>query len=124
MITASGTLSSIKELPPRFSIAFCRNASPVTVQWNAAAVVIPDTFAEDEVLLPGGDSRALPPFVPLYLALQEGGNSTLACIPVKAKSPATISGDLKTLTLSLKNNEHYVFFLNTGRGFVSSTSPL
>ena len=106
----------LEDNAPRFAIAFCRNASPVTVQWNAAAVVIPDPFAEDEVLLPGGGSRALPPFVPLYLALQESGNSTLACIPVKAKSPAVLSGDFKTLTLSLKNNEHYVFFLNTGKG--------
>ena len=100
----------------RFTVAYCRNAAPVTVTWNAAAVVVPDTFAEDEVLLPGRNARNLPPFAPLYLALQEGGDSTLACIPVKAKSPAVLSGDLKTLTLSPKNNEHYVFFLNTGKG--------
>lgn len=100
----------------RFSISHRCGASPVTVNWNAAAVVVPDPFAEDEIVLPGKETRALPPFVPLYLALQEGGDSTLACIPVKAKSPAMISGDLKTLTLSLKNNEHYVFFLNTGKG--------
>ena len=100
----------------RFSVSHAINASPVVVTWNAAAVVIPDTFAEDDVLLPGQRARNLPPFVPLYLALQKGENSTLACIPVKAKSPAVLSGDLKTLTLSLKNNEHYVFFLNTGKG--------
>lgn len=100
----------------RFSVSHAINASPVVVEWNAAAVVVPDTFAEDEVLLPGKEARNLPPFVPLYLALQEGGDSTLACIPVKAKSPAVLSADLKTLTLSLKNNEHYVFFLNTGKG--------
>ena len=100
----------------RFSVSHAISASPVVVEWNAAAVVVPDTFAEDEVLLPGKEARNLPPFAPLYLALQEGGDSTLACIPVKAKSPAALSKDLKTLTLSLKNNEHYIFFLNTGKG--------
>ena len=100
----------------RFSISHCRGASPVTVKWSAAAVVVPDTFAEDEVLLPGDQALALPPFAPLYLALLEGGDATLACIPVKAKSPAVLSGDFRTLTLSLKNNEHYVFFLNTAKG--------
>lgn len=100
----------------RFTVSHAVNASPVVVTWNAAAVVVPDTFAEDEVLLPGRDARNLPPFVPLYLALQEGGNSTLACIPVKAKSPAVLSNDLRTLTLRLKNNEHCVFLLNTGKG--------
>ena len=100
----------------RFSVSHAVSASPVVVKWNAAAVVVPDPIAEDEVLLPGKDVRDLPPFAPLYLALREGGNSTLACIPVKAKRPARLSADLKTLTLSLKNNEHYVFFLNTGKG--------
>jgi hypothetical protein len=100
----------------RFSVSHAINASPIVVTWDAAAVVIPDKFAEDEVLLPGSEARNLPPFAPLYLALQEGENSTLACIPVKAKSPAVLSADFKTLTLSLKNNEHYVFFLNTGKG--------
>ena len=106
----------------RFSVSHAINASPVVVTWNAAAVVVPDTFAEDEVLLPGRDARNLPPFAPLYLALQEGGNSTLACIPVKAKSPAVLSADLKTLTLRLKNNEHCVFLLNTGKGAWHRTS--
>lgn len=100
----------------RFSVSHAINASPLVVTWNASAVVVPDTFAEDEILLPSKDARNLPPFVPLYLALQEGGDSTLACIPVKAKSPAELSADLKTLTLRLKNNEHYIFFLNTGKG--------
>ena len=100
----------------RFAIAYARNAAPVTVKWNAAAVVVPDIFAEDEVLLPGQSERALPPFAPLYLALLNDGDATLACIPVKAKSPALLSGDLKTLTLSSKNNEDYIFVLETGRG--------
>ena len=101
---------------PRFTVAYNRNASPVTVRMDAAAVVIPDVFAEDEVLLPQTDARALPPFVPLYLALLEGGNATLACIPVKAKSPAMLSGDLKTLTIDSKNNEDYIFVLNAAKG--------
>jgi len=100
----------------RFTIAYCRNASPVAVKWDASAVVIPDVFAEDEVLLPGAEVRKLPPFVPLYLALLGDGEAALACIPVKAKSPALISGDLKTLTLAPKNNEDYIFVLNAAKG--------
>ena len=99
-----------------FTIAYCRNASPVTVRWNASAVVIPDVFAEDEVLLPEAEVRKLPPFAPLYLALLGDGEAALACIPVKAKSPALLAGDLKTLTLNQKNNEAYVFFLNAATG--------
>ena len=100
----------------RFTVAYNRGASPVTVKWNAAAVVLPDVYAEDEIVLPGGKARKLPPFVLLYLALLEGEDATLACIPVKAKSPALLSGDLKTLTLSSKNNEDYIFVLETGKG--------
>ncbi len=99
-----------------FTIAYCRNASPVTVRWNASAVVIPDVFAEDEVLLPEAEVRKLPPFAPLYLALLGDGEAALACIPVKAKSPALLAGDLKTLTLAPKNNEDYVFVLNAAPG--------
>lgn len=106
----------------RFTVAYNRNASPVVVKWNAAAVVIPDLFAEDEILLPQAAARALPPFVPVYLALLEGENATLGCIPVKANSPAALSGDLKTLTLSSKNNEDYVFVLNTGKGVWHKTA--
>jgi len=101
---------------PRFTIAYNRSASPVTVSWNAAAVVLPDVFAEDEVLLPGRAARQLPPFVPLYLALLGDGEATLACIPVKAKSAAVLSGDLKTLTINSKNNEDYIFVLNAAPG--------
>ena len=100
----------------RFTVTHNCGASPITVRWNASAVVVPDVFAEDEVLLPGKKARSLPPFVPLYLALLGDGGATLACIPVKAKSPAVLSGDLKTLTLSSKNNEDYIFVLNTGNG--------
>ena len=100
----------------RFIVTHNCGASPITVRWNAAAVVVPDVFAEDEVLLPGKKVRSLPPFVPLYLALLGDGDATLACIPVKAKSPAALSADLKTLTLSSKNNEDYIFVLNTGNG--------
>ena len=106
----------------RFTIAYNRNASPVTVNWNAAAVVIPDVFAEDEVLLPAAEVRKLPPFVPLYLALLGDGEAALACIPVKAKSPALLSGDLKTLTLNSKNNEDYIFVLNAAPGAWHRTS--
>ena len=106
----------IEDDSPRFTVTYNRNASPVTVKWNAAAVVVPDVFAEDEVLLPQSDARDLPPFVPLYLALLEGGDATLACIPIKAKSPAVLSGDLRTLTINSKNNEDYVFVLNAAKG--------
>ena len=100
----------------RFAVAYARNAAPVTVKWNAAAVVVPDIFAEDEVLLPSQSERALPPFAPLYLALLNDGDATLACIPVKAKSPAVLSADFTTLTLTPKNNEDYTFVLNAAKG--------
>ena len=99
-----------------FTIAYNRSASPITVNWNASAVVLPDVFAEDEVLLPDRTERRLPPFVPLYLALLGNGEATLACIPVKAKSAAVLSADLKTLTINSKNNEDYIFVLNAAPG--------
>ena len=37
----------IEDNSPRFTVTYNRNASPVTVKWNAAAVVVPDVFAED-----------------------------------------------------------------------------
>ena len=101
---------------PAFTLSLNGGVSPVTVAWNAQAVVIPDRFAEDQVVIPGEGVKYLPPCATLYLALLDDGNAALACIPVKAGQAAELSGDLKTLKLNQRNTEDYIFVLNQAPG--------
>lgn len=101
---------------PAFTLALNGGVSPVTVAWNAQALVIPDRFAEDQVVTPGGSEKHLPPFATLYLGLLDNGGAALACIPVKAGQAAELSGDLKTLKLNQRNTEDYIFVLNQAPG--------
>lgn len=101
---------------PAFTLALNGGVSPVVVTWNAQAVVIPDRFAEDQVVIPGVGTKYLPPCATLYLGLLDNGGATLACIPVKAGQAAELSGDLKTLKLNQRNTEDYIFVLNRAPG--------
>lgn len=101
---------------PAFTVTLNCGASPVSVEWAAKAVVIPDRFAEDQVITPDGKTRRLPPFVPLYLGLLGDDDAALACIPVRSNTPAELSGDLKTLKIFQQNTEDYTFVLNAGPG--------
>ncbi len=100
---------------PHFTMSLNRNASPVEVEWSAQAVVVPDVYADNYVVESREKPFSLPPFVPMYLALVEGGDATVACIPVKAGRHAVLSGDLRTLTLNQQNTEDYTFVITSAR---------
>ena len=105
------------ELPdkaPYIRLALNRNASPVKVTMvpGVEATVVPDPFAEDAMFFPGKAIR-LPAFVPGYLMMLKDG-SALTCLPTNARDDAEFSSDLKTLTVSQKNTEDYMFVLNAG----------
>ncbi len=101
---------------PVFTISVCRNASPVEVRWNAQAVVLPDVLAEDIVLEAAGQERALPPFMPMYLGLLQGGNTMVTVMPGQTHQPAILSADLQTLTLNMQNNDDYGFLVTAAPG--------
>lgn len=105
------------ELPdkkPYIRLALNRNASPVkvTMPSGVEAVVLPDNFGEDALLLPGA-ARCLPAFLPGYLMMLKDG-SALTCLPINAHDDAILSQNLNTLTVSQKNTEDYIFVLNAG----------
>ena len=105
------------ELPdkaPYIRLALNRNASPVKVTMvpGVEATVVPDPFAEDAMFFPGKAIR-LPAFAPGYLMMLKDG-SALTCLPTNARDDAEFSSDLKTLTVSQKNTEDYIFVLNAG----------
>ena len=83
---ASSIAFKLEGSNPAFTMSLNRGASPVELRWNAAAVVLPDPFAEDYILTPGTRERRLPPFLPLYIGLLGKGDATLSCLPVKAGS--------------------------------------
>ncbi len=118
---ASSIAFKLEGSNPAFTMSLNRGASPVELRWNAAAVVLPDPFAEDYILTPGTRERRLPPFLPLYIGLLGKGDATLSCLPVKAGSDAVLSADLQTLTLYQKNTEDYIFVLNSAPGAWTDT---
>lgn len=99
-----------------FTMSLNRGASPVTVEWNPAAVIIPDVYAEDTVLAPQDAPRAIPPFVTMMSALVDNGNAIISCLPVRATAPAILSGDLKTLTIEQNHADDYIFVFSRRPG--------
>ena len=113
--TADASLAiELPDRKPFIRLALNRNASPVKVAMPSGveAVVLPDIFAEDALLLPGA-VRRLPAFLPGYLMLLQDG-SALSCLPINAHDDAVLAQDFGTLTISQKNTEDYVFVLNAG----------
>ncbi len=109
---------------PAAYMALNLNASPVTVEWNADAVILPSLLAESVILTASENKRLLPPFLPMYSALLDDGDAMLSILPIKARQDAELSGDLKTLTLHQKNIEDYYFVLTSAKGCWSKcTAP-
>ena len=100
---------------PDFTMSLNRGASPVVVEWNAQAVIVPDVYAENFVIEPREKPFTLPYFVPMYAALTQNGDAMVSCIPVKAGQHAVLSGDLKTLTLNQRNTDDYTFVITAAK---------
>ena len=114
----SDTILTFKFHPtlPCVYMALNKNASPVTVEWNAEAVVVPSLLGENAIIPKGSQEHYLPPFAPMYSALLDNGDAILSVIPVKARQDAILSPDLKTITLHQRNIEDYYFVLTSAKG--------
>ena len=105
----------LDEKRPAMTMATPYNVS-VTVKAPTEAIVIPDEFAEDIIIEPGSSPRNLPRFVPYFMALLDGGKSTLACIPFKHKTDIKLSPDLKSWTIRPERLDEFTFVLNAAHG--------
>ncbi|MCQ2402637.1 MAG: hypothetical protein MJ202_02780 [Lentisphaeria bacterium] len=103
---------------PVVTMALNRGADPVSLTWDAEAVVLPDVFAENTVVTADETvgQFTLPAFVPAYVGLIRGGNAMVSVIPIKATTPAVLGGDLKQLLLSQKNLEEYRIVVQAAEG--------